>query len=343
MLPTGACCSTISRDPVAPPRGPSSGLGAAGALCRRPRQGPRASPGPLEAQALRRARRGHARHREVWPACYSGGPLLVGLQLSLSCCWAFSCHSTVSSSDFSLPGDYLLAGLFPLHGDHLGVRHRPTVTFCDRPNTFNGHGYHLFQAMQFGIEEINNPTALLPNVTLGYKPYDGCSESANVFAMLSTPGTRYVESQGDPAHYSPAIVAVIGPDASSHVATTAALLSPFLVPLISWRPGSSLISPPAKSSVGWGGHFSSRTRLTLPRFHADFSAESSLPVCFSLFAFTPPSAALDCALLAGAGSSESFSGYFLPKCYVILCRPDLNSTEHLQASTQDYTRRYGST
>lgn len=59
---------------------------------------------------------------------------LVGLQLSLSlfCCWAFSCHSTESSQDFSLPGDYLLAGLFPIHSDYLEVRSRPMVTLCDR-------------------------------------------------------------------------------------------------------------------------------------------------------------------------------------------------------------------
>lgn len=59
------------------------------------------------------------------------GASFICLQLSLSCCWAFSCHST-ASSDFSLPGDYLLADQFPLHGDYLGVRCRPTVTFCDR-------------------------------------------------------------------------------------------------------------------------------------------------------------------------------------------------------------------
>lgn len=55
------------------------------------------------------------------PAGLSGQHVTLGVRLGLpaallSCCWAFSCRRIPRPSPTSAsPGDYLLAGMFPLH------------------------------------------------------------------------------------------------------------------------------------------------------------------------------------------------------------------------------------
>lgn len=101
---------------------------------------------------------------------------------------------------------------------------------------FKSHGYCLSQALRFAVEEINNSTTLLPNVTLGYEIYDTCSEPTNFHATLcalARKGRQDVQVLPSFQHYEPQAVAVIGPDSTRLALTTAAVLSLFLVPEVS--------------------------------------------------------------------------------------------------------------
>ncbi|XP_044301218.1 taste receptor type 1 member 3 [Varanus komodoensis] len=92
--------------------------------------------------------------------------------------------------------------------------------------------------MKFALEEINNATALLPGIQLGYDIHDDCMEPAIALQpsllLLSKEGTHRIGVLCNYTDYQPRVVAVIGPHNSELCAVTARLFSFFLIPQISY-------------------------------------------------------------------------------------------------------------
>ncbi|KAF1427569.1 Taste receptor type 1 member 1, partial [Spheniscus humboldti] len=153
------------------------------------------------------------------------------------------------AASFTSRGDYRLAGLFQMHAPAPRAAARPLVDGCDDAATFKSHSYSLSQAMRFAVEEINNSSALLPNVTLGYDIHDTCSEPASLHATLralARQGRQEVEVLPTFRHYEPEAVAAIRPDSTQLALTTVAVLSIFLIPEVS-------AAPPADEEKGSRG------------------------------------------------------------------------------------------
>lgn len=83
------------------------------------------------------------------------------------------------------------------------------------------------------MEEINNCSTLLPNVSLGYEIFDYCSNLQNfpsVFSFISENGSIPVQRYFN--KYKPKIVAVTGPYGSTSTMTVAPLFNLDLIPMV---------------------------------------------------------------------------------------------------------------
>ncbi|XP_073327020.1 taste receptor type 1 member 1-like [Pagrus major] len=150
---------------------------------------------------------------------------------------------TVPASAFQLEGDYLIGGLFDIHHVDGPVSHkRPKMTDCSS-KPFILSSYRRFQLMRFCVEEINNSTNLLPNVSLGYEIFDHCSDTQNfpgILKLISFNGM--IQPWGEPHKNLSKVIAVVGTYTSTNTLTVAPLLMMNLIPMVSYGAASSVFS-----------------------------------------------------------------------------------------------------
>ncbi|XP_049341514.1 taste receptor type 1 member 1-like [Astyanax mexicanus] len=167
----------------------------------------------------------------------------VLLGFLLSCVGYFVPEHNCEASEFTLQGDVKIGGIFPVHsaGD-LVIQSSPVALEC-LTQPFLMQGYELFQVMRFAVEEINNSSTLLPNVSLGYEIFDFCTDAQNfpsILNLVSHNGRIKVRgNQKDNRHN---VVGVVGPFGSSESLTIAPLFMMNLIPLISYGSSSYTLS-----------------------------------------------------------------------------------------------------
>ncbi|KAM9733714.1 extracellular calcium-sensing receptor-like [Menidia menidia] len=134
-------------------------------------------------------------------------------------------------------GDIILGGIFSFHSSWENKQNtymqKPLALQC---TSLNFREFQFAQAMLFAIEEINNSTALLPGISLGYNIYDTCGSIARSVkvALSLTNGIDKISSISERSCIRPAKVqAIMGETSSSPSTAIATVIGPFHIPLIS--------------------------------------------------------------------------------------------------------------
>ncbi|XP_068997121.1 taste receptor type 1 member 2-like [Embiotoca jacksoni] len=148
---------------------------------------------------------------------------------------------TVAASEFQLDGDYLIGGFFNIHQASGSIYHeRPEAIDCSsQPLILSS--YRKFQLMRFSVDEINNSTNLLPNVSLGYEIFDHCSDTMNFPDALNVISVNgLIQPWGEPHKNPSKLIAVVGSFTSTKTLTIAPLFMMDLIPMVSYGAASSV-------------------------------------------------------------------------------------------------------
>ncbi|KAJ0068902.1 hypothetical protein NL108_014010 [Boleophthalmus pectinirostris] len=151
----------------------------------------------------------------------------------------------ISTSLFTLPGDILIGGLFPINQltSNLSEQNKPGDVQCARVDTY---GLGLSIVMKYAVDEVNANPKLLPGIKLGYKIYDTCKQTSVIvrptISFLTKKSTNIFSVQCNYTDYETTMVAVIGPNGSEMVSVIGKLLGFFLMPQISYRATSDQFS-----------------------------------------------------------------------------------------------------
>uniref|UniRef100_A0A3B5AYA7 G-protein coupled receptors family 3 profile domain-containing protein n=1 Tax=Stegastes partitus TaxID=144197 RepID=A0A3B5AYA7_9TELE len=150
---------------------------------------------------------------------------------------------TVPASEFHLKGDYLIGGLINIHQISSPLYHnRPEAIDCTSQPLILSN-YRRFQLMRFAVEQINNSTSLLPNVSLGYDIFDHCSDTQSFPGILKLISVNDLIKPWDENHKNLSkVIGVIGAYTSTESLTVAPLFMMHLIPMISYGASTSVLS-----------------------------------------------------------------------------------------------------
>ncbi|XP_026163205.1 taste receptor type 1 member 3 [Mastacembelus armatus] len=150
----------------------------------------------------------------------------------------------ISTSLFSLPGDIMLGGLFPINLlSNVSQSSEPDNIICE---SLNKYGLGLALVMKYAVDEINANHILLPGIKLGYEIYDTCRQPAIIvkpsISFLTAKSNKALSVDCNYTDYETSISAVIGPQSSEMVSVIGKLLGFFLMPQISYGATSDKFS-----------------------------------------------------------------------------------------------------